>query len=109
MSVAPTQILGIVGPWTTPAKPPSLTIGICPGVLGPAPARSPSPQVNATMGKSRMSSRQRSYEADLINRLSDNHQINQAQKRMNVWASRDRDIIDQQLSSRTKDRLRNSY
>jgi hypothetical protein len=61
------------------------------------------------MGKSRMSSRQRSYEADLINRLSDNHQINQAQKRMNVWASRDRDIIDQQLSSRTKDRLRNSY
>lgn len=56
-----------------------------------------------------MSARQRSYEADLINRLSDNQQINQAQKRMNVWGTRDRDIIDQQLSSRTKDRLRNSY
>lgn len=55
-----------------------------------------------------MSSRQRSYEADLINRLSDNHQLNQAQKRMNVWAQQDRAIIDQQLSSRTKDRLRNS-
>ncbi|WP_198807471.1 hypothetical protein [Leptolyngbya sp. BL0902] len=60
------------------------------------------------MGKSRMSSRQRSYEADLINRLSDNHQINQAQRRMSVWGSRDKDIIDQQLSSRTKDRLRNN-
>ena len=56
-----------------------------------------------------MSSRQRSYEADLINRLSDNHQINQAQRRMNVWGTKDRDIIDQQLSSRTKDRLRNTY
>ncbi|QQE64780.1 hypothetical protein GFS31_14620 [Leptolyngbya sp. BL0902] len=55
-----------------------------------------------------MSSRQRSYEADLINRLSDNHQINQAQRRMSVWGSRDKDIIDQQLSSRTKDRLRNN-
>lgn len=56
-----------------------------------------------------MSSRQRSYEADLINRLSDNHQLNQAQRRMNVWAQQDRAIIDQQLSSRTKDRLRNNY
>ncbi|MEY3299705.1 MAG: hypothetical protein RLZZ597_2965 [Cyanobacteriota bacterium] len=56
-----------------------------------------------------MSSRQQSYEADLINRLSDNHQINQAQKRMDGWADRDRDIIDQQLSSRTKNRLRNNY
>jgi hypothetical protein len=61
------------------------------------------------MRKSRMSSRQQSYEADLINRLSDNHQINQAQKRMDGWADRDRDIIDQQLSSRTKNRLRNNY
>jgi hypothetical protein len=61
------------------------------------------------MGKSRMSARQRSYEADLINRLSDNQQLNQAQKRMSGWADRDRDIIDQQLSSRTKSRLRNSY
>jgi len=61
------------------------------------------------MGKSRMSSRQQSYEADLINRLSDNHQINQAQKRMTVWGTRDRNVIDQHLSSRTKNRLRNSY
>lgn len=56
-----------------------------------------------------MSSRQRSYEADLINRLSDNHQLHQAQRRMDSWADRDRDIIDQQLSSRTKNRLRNNY
>ncbi|MBD2427784.1 hypothetical protein [Phormidium sp. FACHB-1136] len=56
-----------------------------------------------------MSSRQQSYEADLINRLSDNHQINQAQKRMTVWGTRDRNVIDQHLSSRTKNRLRNSY
>jgi len=55
-----------------------------------------------------MSSRQRSYEADLINRLSDNHQVCQAQKRMSGWASWDRAMIDQQLSSRTKNRLRNS-
>ncbi|MEB3290329.1 MAG: hypothetical protein VKI82_10465 [Leptolyngbya sp.] len=60
------------------------------------------------MGKSHMSSRQRSYEADLINRLSDNHQLCQAQKRMNSWASQDRVMIDQKLSSRTKDRLRNT-
>lgn len=61
------------------------------------------------MGKSRMSSRQRSYEADLINRMSDNHQLSQAQRRMSVWGDRDRDLIDQRLSTRTKSRLQNSY
>ncbi|NJL46394.1 MAG: hypothetical protein HC929_01315 [Leptolyngbyaceae cyanobacterium SM2_5_2] len=61
------------------------------------------------MGKSRMSSRQRSYEADLINRLSDNHQLTQAQQRMSVWAQRDREIISLQLSYRTQQRLKNSY
>ncbi|HIK46054.1 MAG TPA: hypothetical protein IGR64_14400 [Leptolyngbyaceae cyanobacterium M65_K2018_010] len=58
------------------------------------------------MGKSRLSSRQRSYEADLINRLSDNHQLCQAHSRMRAWGQRDRELISQQLSSRTKDRLR---
>jgi hypothetical protein len=61
------------------------------------------------MGKSRMSSRQRSYEADLINRMSDNHQLVQAQQRMQVWGQRDRDIISQNLSLRTKDRLKTHH
>jgi len=60
------------------------------------------------MGKSRMSSRQRSYEADLINRLSDNHQLSQAQQRMSGWASKDRTLISQQLSHRTRERLKNA-
>jgi hypothetical protein len=61
------------------------------------------------MGQSRMSSRQRSYEADLINRLSDNQQVNRAQQRMNAWTPKDRAIISEQLSYRTKDRLKNAY
>lgn len=61
------------------------------------------------MGKSRMSSRQRDYEADLINRMSDNQQLNQAQRRMTVWGQRDRDLIDQQLSTRTKSRLKGGF
>jgi hypothetical protein len=61
------------------------------------------------MGQSRMSSRQRSYEADLINRLSDNQQVNRAQQRMNAWTPKDREIISEQLSYRTKDRLKNAY
>jgi hypothetical protein len=55
-----------------------------------------------------MSSRQRSYEADLINRLSDNHQLSQAQQRMSGWASKDRTLISQQLSHRTRERLKNA-
>jgi hypothetical protein len=55
-----------------------------------------------------MSSRQRSYEADLINRLSDNHQLSQAQQRMSGWTSKDRTLISQQLSHRTRERLKNT-
>lgn len=55
-----------------------------------------------------MSARQQSYEADLINRLSDNHQLTQAQQRMCTWGNRDRDVIGQWLSSRTKARLRHN-
>ncbi len=61
------------------------------------------------MGKSRMSSRQRSYEADLVNRLSDNQQLSLAQQRMNILSQKDRDIISQQLSYRTRERLKSSY
>ncbi|MGB3310888.1 MAG: hypothetical protein WBG32_16580 [Nodosilinea sp.] len=61
------------------------------------------------MGKSRLSPRQRSYEADLINRLSDNQRLNQAQQRISSLTSRDRDLVAERLSGRTRDRLRQSY
>lgn len=60
------------------------------------------------MGKSRLSPRQRSYEADLINRLSDNHQLSQAQQRVSGLNNRDRDLVAERLSSRTRERLRQS-
>lgn len=61
------------------------------------------------MGKSRLSPRQRSYEADLINRLSDNHQVNQAQQRLSSLNDKDRDLVGERLSGRTQGRLRNQY
>ena len=61
------------------------------------------------MGKSRLSPRQRSYEADLINRLSDNHQLSQAQQRVSGLNHRDRDLVAERLSSRTRERLRQNY
>ncbi|PSR16971.1 hypothetical protein C8255_15105 [filamentous cyanobacterium CCP3] len=61
------------------------------------------------MGKSRLSPRQRSYEADLINRLSDNHQLSQAQQRVSGLTNRDRDLVSERLSSRTRERLRQNY
>jgi hypothetical protein len=61
------------------------------------------------MGKSRLSPRQRSYEADLINRLSDNHQLNQAQQRISGLTEKDRGLVTDRLSSRTRGRLRQSY
>lgn len=61
------------------------------------------------MGKSRLSPRQRSYEADLINRLSDNHQLNQAQQRINGLSDQDRDLVSDRLSGRTLGRLKQNY
>lgn len=61
------------------------------------------------MGKSRLSPRQRSYEADLINRLSDNHQVNQAQQRLSGLTDQDRDMVAERLSGRTRGRLKNQY
>ncbi|MBE9108931.1 hypothetical protein IQ273_05805 [Nodosilinea sp. LEGE 07298] len=61
------------------------------------------------MGKSRLSPRQRSYEADLINRLSDNQRLNQAQQRISNLTPRDRDLVTEHLSGRTRDRLRQNY
>ncbi len=61
------------------------------------------------MGKSRLSPRQRSYEADLINRLSDNHQVNQAHQRLTSLDSKDRDLVTERLSGRTRGRLKNQY
>ncbi|TVP69921.1 MAG: hypothetical protein EA342_02460 [Leptolyngbya sp. LCM1.Bin17] len=61
------------------------------------------------MTQSRLSPRQRSYEADLINRLSDNQQLNQARQRINNLSDRDRDMIGQRLSHRTQDRLQRNY
>ncbi|HZG40686.1 MULTISPECIES: hypothetical protein [unclassified Nodosilinea] len=61
------------------------------------------------MGKSRLSPRQRSYEADLINRLSDNHQLNQAQQRISGLSDKDRDLVSERLSGRTRGRLRQNY
>jgi hypothetical protein len=58
------------------------------------------------MKHSHMSPRQRSYEADLINRLSDNQQLHQAGQRMNRLASKDREIVMGRLSTRTRGRLR---
>lgn len=61
------------------------------------------------MGKSRLSPRQRSYEADLINRLSDNHQLYQAQQRIGNLSDRDRAMITPRLSGRTQGRLQRNY
>ncbi|TVQ12495.1 MAG: hypothetical protein EA368_03805 [Leptolyngbya sp. DLM2.Bin27] len=61
------------------------------------------------MGKSRLSPRQRSYEADLINRLSDNQQLNQAQQRITSLSSQDRELVSERLSGRTRGRLKQNY
>ncbi|MGB3199545.1 MAG: hypothetical protein WBA99_01505 [Nodosilinea sp.] len=61
------------------------------------------------MGKSRLSPRQRSYEADLINRLADNQRLHQAQQRISSLTNRDRDLVSERLSGRTRDRLRQNY
>ena len=57
------------------------------------------------MNRSRLSPRQKSYEADLINKLSDNHQLNQAKDRLRYLNDADREDIEAQLSARTKGRL----
>jgi hypothetical protein len=61
------------------------------------------------MGKSRLSPRQRSYEADLINRLSDNQQLHQAQQRITSLSNQDRDLVAERLSGRTRGRLKQNY
>ncbi len=61
------------------------------------------------MGKSHLSPRQRSYEADLINRLSDNHQLSQAHQRLSGLNEKDRSLVDERLSSRTRGRLKQQH
>lgn len=61
------------------------------------------------MPRSRLSARQRSYETDLINRLSDNHRMHQARGRLADLGDRDRRTVYDRLSGRTQERLRQRH